>query len=179
MSGDRPGSKPPGSKPSGSKPPGGKTHEVVQPGNKLREMVGGKRPIGDGDTLRKAEAAAKKVQDRTDYTGHVQTNLTRLMVAYDRAQGADRAEALHDMFEIAHDMRGEGGSFGFPLVTQIGDILCKYLSALKSPDALEPSIVKLHIDALKAVINQRLRGEGDDTAKQVVDGLARIALKPR
>jgi hypothetical protein len=47
------------------------------------------------------------------------------------------------------------------------------------PDALEPPIVKLHIDALKVVINQRLRGEGDDTAKQVVDGLARIALTPR
>lgn len=168
MSGDRPG----------EKTPGGKTHEVIQPRNKLREMVGGKKPLG-GDVLRKAENAAKKVQDRTDYTGHAQTNLTRLMVAYDRAQGAERAEALHDMFEIAHDMRGEGGSFGFPLVTQIGDILCKYLTALKSPEALELPIVKLHIDALKVVINQRLRGEGDDTAKQVVDGLARIALKPR
>lgn len=158
--------------------PSGKTHEVIQPRNKLREMVGGKKPLG-GDTLRKAETAAKKVQDKTDYTGHAQTNLTRLMIAYDRAQGAERDAALHDMFEIAHDMRGEGGSFGFPLVTQIGDILCKYLTALNSPDALEPPIVKLHIDALKAVINQRLRGEGDETAKQVVDGLARIALKLR
>ena len=156
--------------------PSGKTHEVIQPRNKLREMVGGKKTL-DSDTLRKAESAAKKVQDKTDYTGHAQSNLTRLMAAYDRAQGDERAEALHDMFEIAHDMRGEGGSFGFPLVTQIGDILCKYLTALKSPEALEPPIVKLHIDALKAVINQRLRGEGDDTAKQVVDGLAQIALK--
>jgi hypothetical protein len=111
---------------------GGKTHEVIQPRNRLRELVGGKQPLG-GDTLRKAENAAKKVQDKTDYTGHAQTNLTRLMVAYDRVQGAERAGALHDMFEIAHDMRGEGGSFGFPLVTQIGDILCKYLTALKCP----------------------------------------------
>ncbi|MFO7482909.1 hypothetical protein [Oceanibaculum nanhaiense] len=157
--------------------PSGKTHEVIQPRNKLREMVGGGKQALGNDTLRKAETAAKKVQDKTDYTGHAQTNLTRLMVAYDRAQGEERAEALHDMFEISHDMRGEGGSFGFPLVTQIGDILCKYLTALKSPDALEPPIVKLHIDALKVVINQRLRGEGDDTAKQVVDGLAQIALK--
>ncbi|MBU0724827.1 MAG: Hpt domain-containing protein [Alphaproteobacteria bacterium] len=150
-------------------------HEVIQPRNKLREMLGGAKGL-DAGAMAKAETAALRMQERTDFTAQAQTSLRRLQAAYARTQhGADSA-LIGEIFEIAHDMRGEGGSFGFPLVTQIGDILCKYLNKLARPEDIDITVLKLHIDALQAVINQKLKGEGDDIARQVVQGLSTLAL---
>lgn len=49
-------------------------------------------------------------------------------------QGIELVSAadVKKMFDIAHEVRGQGGSFDFPLITSIGDSLCRFLEPLDS-----------------------------------------------
>ena len=63
------------------------------------------------------------------------------------------------MFDIAHEVRGQGGSFGFPLISRIGDSMCKLIEARASLAARDIEVIKIHILAMKAVFHQDLEGE--------------------
>src|SRR5262245_48999244 len=36
-----------------------------------------------------------------------------------------RSGAIKDLYGMAHNIKGQGSSFGYPLVTRIGDSLCR------------------------------------------------------
>ncbi len=63
-----------------------------------------------------------------------------------------------EMFDMSHSIRGEGGSFGFPLVSVVGDSLCKFIEGKTDLTAQELEVVKVHILAMRAVFRQNLKG---------------------
>lgn len=70
--------------------------------------------------------------------------------------GTDKIE---DMFNKAHEIRGQGGTFGFPLVSTIGDSLCKFMDGRAHLAGVELEVIKVHILAMKAVFRQGLQGD--------------------
>src|SRR3546814_19092568 len=99
------------------------------------------------------------------------------MAARDAAQ---RDAALQDVHRVAHDMRGQGGSFGYPLVTRIAASLCRFVE-MRGKDAGEAEMVVLrhHLAALRDVIGRRAEGEGDAVARQAVAPLEVMAAGGR
>jgi hypothetical protein len=68
---------------------------------------------------------------------------------------------MEKSFNVAHDIRGQGGSFGFPLITRVGSSLCRYIEGRDwASAATDVQVVSAHIGALKVVLVQNLRGEG-------------------
>ncbi|MDD9878029.1 MAG: hypothetical protein OXR84_11370, partial [Magnetovibrio sp.] len=63
-----------------------------------------------------------------------------------------------EMFDIAHEIRGQGGTFGFDLISTIGDSLCKFLDGRARLAGVELEVIKVHILAMKAVFRQDLSG---------------------
>ncbi|KZD11370.1 hypothetical protein [Oceanibaculum pacificum] len=154
-----------------------KNFEVIQPRTTLKDLVGSAGKGVDPKMLAKAETAVNVLLDATDFSGQTSESLDRLVAAYEHAlkTAQDGAHtALHEIYEVAHDMRGEGGSYGFPLVTRIGDSLCKYLDSLQKPEELSFQVIKLHIDSLRAVVRMNLKGRGNQMAQEIVDGLEKI-----
>lgn len=121
----------------------------------------------DPALLADAEAAVRDLA--RDYIQWVNADIERLDRAFarlDREPGTATG-ALQDIFAAAHDMKGQGSTFGYPLVTRIADSLCKYLTGTtKSPD-----VVGAHIDALRAVIDHRLSGDGGLAGQRIAAGL--------
>ncbi|NQV84081.1 MAG: Hpt domain-containing protein [Rhodospirillales bacterium] len=92
-----------------------------------------------------------------EYQGWAVDDLQALWQAYqDSAAGSGN---VSKMFDIAHEVRGQGGSFGFPLISRIGDSLCKFLETRTSLAAGDLEIIKIHILAMKAVFQQGLKGK--------------------
>lgn len=79
----------------------------------------------------------------------------RYLVAY--RDGGASSELLDALHGVAHNIKGQGGSFGYELVTDIGASFCDYLRGGKrvSPDEL--NIVHMHIRMLKRVSDDDLR----------------------
>lgn len=131
--------------------------QKFQPPDRLRRKVrktGGPEPE---QAILRALNAAEDLMD--NYQGWAVDDLSALWKAFQEQHKAGSESAqIAEMYEIAHGIRGEGGSFGFQLISTIGDSLCKFLEGRKKLGARESEIVKVHILAMRAVFRQNLKG---------------------
>lgn len=160
-------------------------YEVIQPANPLRAKVGPPRPTDPG-LIARAEAAIQEMAG--DYLGWVANDLVVLEAgAADFAAAADdparRAGALQTVYGVVHDIKGQGATFDFTLVTGIAASLCRYLERTAeiggANDALaaDPEIVSAHVAALRAVVQNEVRGDGGPLGRQVEGELAKAVQR--
>ena len=92
--------------------------------------------------------------------GALAEHLTALEPGGDASGAADRQAVVEAVTVIAHEMRGLGGTFGYPLISTFGDMLYEFTQTdVKIRDnVLE--IAKAHLDVMRAVINDRVSGKG-------------------
>ena len=81
------------------------------------------------------------------------------------------------MFDISHEIRGQGGTFGFPVISAVADSLCKFLEPRKKLKESDLEIVKVHILAMRAVFRQGLRGPNPELEGELRNMLS--ALRER
>ena len=151
--------------------------EVIHPPNKLRARVGPGTKGMDPALLAKAEEAVVKVQNSIDFAAQVAPDLAKITDALQHiSQRNDQHKHLEAMFQVVHDLRGGGTSFGYPLVTQIGSLLCKYIEHREDADDAEIEVIRAHVDALRAVVMSKLKGDGGPIGQEIVKGLHKIVL---
>jgi len=151
---------------------------LIEPPSTLQEKVGPPQPGGlDMAALERAEAVISSLSDQ--YLDWVKDDLENIQKAYEALQAADGAdeEQLKKIFQISHDIKGQGGSFGYELMTTVGNSLCRFIEGKDSIELQHLDIVKLHIDTLKAIIKQDIQGDGGDLGKQLLTGLTMAAEK--
>ena len=104
-----------------------------------------------------------------DYEIWVLTDLQNLKNAYEKAKtctAGERANVMQqEVFKIAHDMKGQGATFGYDLITDIGNHLCRYIEKQSVFDAPQMQAVQTHIDALSQIIETHLKGDGDQIGR--------------
>ena len=101
--------------------------------NKLKEKAGGgARQDGyvDEAALKRAESTFKKASDQ--YPKLVESSVAALANACAQAlaQPADeRGGEFKKINALAHDLKGQGGTFGYPLITSFADSLFQFTGA--------------------------------------------------
>lgn len=75
----------------------------------------------------------------------------RAIMADWRAQHRPGDDARQQIYEIAHNVKGMGSSFGHPLMTDAGRSLSAYLR-LKPGAADELRVIDAHIDTLERIL---------------------------
>ncbi|MEQ8604617.1 MAG: phosphorelay protein [Marivibrio sp.] len=152
---------------------GGKKNDAVQiinPPHPLKHKVSG----GGGpspEMLAKAEAAIAKMSD--DYPNWASKDVETLSALVARIEpGVDNeAEPVREAFRLAHDMRGQGGSFGYPLMTRIANSFCRFTEKVDVLDAGGVGILETHVNAMRAIVGNRVKGTGGEMGDQIADGL--------
>lgn len=74
--------------------------------------------------------------------------------------------------EIAHEMKGQGGTFGYPLVSIFGDSLYDFTGQNAGLTDNHVRIIKAHVDAMKAAIHGRIQGDGGQVGQDLKAMLA-------
>lgn len=143
--------------------------------NRLKEKTAGLAPgnaVISTEAMEAAEAALNKMSE--DYPDWVSALLVKLQEQHGRC--VDTPEKRHEFFEkinhIAHDMKGQGGTFGYPLITKFSDSL--YGFTVKRPGEINDNqieLVKSHVDAMRAVIRGRVAGDGGAIGAELSDSL--------
>ncbi|GAB6053164.1 hypothetical protein JCM17960_19840 [Magnetospira thiophila] len=156
--------------------------EIIQPPNLLKNKVGPPGAGGgvDAATLAKAEMAIAELAD--DYMDWVQADLDSLQDAFDQLSHGNEEEqddALKRIFGVAHDMKGQGGSFNYPLITQVCYQLCRFLENLDHPNEKEMEVIQLHINAVQLIILNQMTGDGGKSGESLVNGLEMVLRKVR
>ena len=147
---------------------------VINVPQALRAKVGG-MPALDATAIAKAEEALKAM------SGQFGQWLEDEIVKLDKAQvdikeqgyTTATAEAL---YYRAHDLKGLGTTYQYPLVTRMAGSLCKMMDDPVKRMAAPMLLLDAHIDAIKAVVRDKIQTADHPTGKVLVETLeARVA----
>lgn len=126
--------------------------------NRLRDKVAGSGLSGHGELqtnlIEQAESDLERAQ--LDFTEWAREYISQLAKLCNEARETPslRAFKFSEINLLAHELRGQGGTFGYPLITIFGKML--YMATLSDrrldDDAVE--IVKAHVDAMCAVMRE-------------------------
>jgi hypothetical protein len=133
--------------------------------NRLLEKAGGIGATAENisfppELIEETEAQFQEVI--SDYPDWVQGTLNKMTALVEVCVNFPdkRVNSYRKIQEIAHEMKGQGGTFGYPLVSTFGDSLYDFTGSNAGVSDNHVQIIKAHTDAMKATINGRIHGDG-------------------
>ena len=136
-----------------------KTGQMIQAPSALRLKVGGGR-LGaiDPAAIARAEAALKSLSG--NFAQWLNDEITKLEGARQtvRAEGIT-PENMESLYLRAHDLKGLGATYGFPLITRIAGLLCRLIDDKSKRHASPMGLVDAHINAIKAAARDDIKTE--------------------
>ncbi|MDQ0472763.1 Hpt domain-containing protein [Labrys wisconsinensis] len=147
-------------------------HEVLHPPHRLRKAIASGRggPAVDLGAIARAEKALAELAVEFSAWMHNEIKVLDAARTIVRERGFDK-ETRAALFRAAHDIRGEAATFGYPLAGQVAASLCRILEGIADDRALPLVLVEQHVDAIRAMVREDVRGEGDATARLLARSL--------
>ena len=115
------------------------------------------RPGGvNADVVARAEAALKALSGQ--FARWLQDEVDKLDSTGRRVSSEGLTGEAGDTFYIhAHDLKGLGGTYEFPIVSRLAGSLCRLLDAGRAEAPLDLAFA--HVDAIKYVVSAGIREE--------------------
>lgn len=124
----------------------------------------------DADAVARAEAALKSLS--SNFEGWMRDELAKLETARDqlRAEGLN-AQTAETLYFRAHDLKGLGTTYGYPLVTRIAGSLCRVLHDADKRLSAPVYLIEAHVEAIIAAVRKDIRTDGDATGRALAEEL--------
>jgi hypothetical protein len=149
--------------------------QVIRPPNTLRLKVGGGFGGIDAGAIAKAEEALKAMS--AQFGQWLQDEIVKL----DKAQADIRSQGYNEqtaeaLYFRAHDLKGLGTTYQYPLVTRLAGSLCKMMDEPGKRMAAPLVLIDAHVDAIKAVVRDQIQTDDHPTGRALAETLeARVA----
>ena len=148
-----------------------KDHSVIIPPTTLRDRAmsigGGSKDGFDTEALARAEEALAALA--SDFSQWMSDETANLDAAREAFLAAPHDESNQQkLYRAAHDIRGQGRTFGFPLAGELADGLCDLIDGADDMSEQVVELVDAHIDAIRAVVRDDVRDEGDKVARDLM-----------
>ena len=149
--------------------------QMFTPPNTLRMKVGGGFGGIDAGAIAKAEEALKAMS--AQFGQWLRDEIVKL----DAAQAAIRTQGLtqetaEGLYFRAHDLKGLGSTYQYPIVTRMAGSLCKLLDDPAKRTEAPIVLLDAHIDAIKAVVRDEIQTEEHPVGRELAETLeARVA----
>lgn len=144
--------------------------EIINPPNMLRVKVGGRLPAADPEAIARAEKALEQLSGQFgDWLGQ---EVDKLEAALARTKTETlEGEAGDGLFTVAHDLRGLGTTYEFPLVTRIAASLARLIETPEKRSGVPLSLAEAHVHTIRAALNQNIRSSDDPVGAQLAEEL--------
>ena len=144
---------------------------VIQPPS-LRLKVGGRFGAIDPSAIAKAEAALKSL------SGNFAQWLSEEVIKLDAARqlvhdDGVTAETMETLYLRAHDLKGLGATYEFPLITRIGASLCRLIDDKDKRLTVSLPLDDAHIDAIKAAVRDSIKTDDHPVGRILIEELER------
>ena len=149
--------------------------EIIQVPNTLRAKVGGRLGALDQEAIAKAEAALADLSSQfetwlTDEIGKLDA-----VYATIKAQGLTRENA-DALFYRAHDLKGLGTTYGYPLITRVAGSLCKMMDDENKRTEAPRALVDAHLDAIRAIVRDQIKTDAHPVGEILASTLEQRVL---
>ena len=124
-----------------------------------------------------------RVQARLDalsarYPEMAQPDYDRLAALWHELRsGGGTADENETFRRIIHDFKGQGGSVGYPLISDIAALLGELIRCADLASELARQAVDQHVAAIRAVLHNRMAGDGGALGRTLKSDLQALAAK--
>ncbi|HWE71991.1 MAG TPA: hypothetical protein VG328_02445 [Stellaceae bacterium] len=132
----------------------------------MAEFAGTKFDVED---MTRAEQAVVNVLSR--YPTLLADEINKLRGAWFAAPETLTSETVASIFNVAHELAGYGGTFGYPLITILGRSLCRLLTTGDLSRNQMSAVVDAHIATLHVIVREQMKGPGGSSALALAAGL--------
>ncbi len=151
--------------------------------NTLKDKAGGMGDGGPGELPTELLEQAEEQLERSalDFTEWAQGYLGQLSGLCDEVLGrkGNRSSHFHEINLLAHELRGQGGTFGYPLISIFGKMLYECTIEGRPQADNDVGIVKAHVDAMRAVLREKVAGDGGQVGQALLASLREAIEKQK
>jgi hypothetical protein len=154
------------------------TVQIIPPNHKLKAKAAGPNSMTKEQALGRAEAVVKS---RAAEFHQVSIAAIAMLADYWHATAKKAGDVeekdVRTLAKMAHDLKGQGATFGYPLVTDVAASLFKLLDRppLKHPAFKE--VIEVHVSTLQVIIAHNMRGDGGGAGQALLKGVSAAAEK--
>lgn len=141
-------------------------------------------PVFSEEALARAEQTLEALS--SSLAQWLDTDVAKLQAARAAAtRAAWSNQSLDSLWRVAHELKGMGSTYGYPIVTQLAASLCRLIEteAGKRAARAMPGLVDAHVDALRAAVRDRIASDAHPVGKALVQTLEaqvmRLGVAPR
>jgi HPt (histidine-containing phosphotransfer) domain-containing protein len=150
--------------------------------NKLKDraLLGGAATGAafDATALETAQEQFEQMSEEyVDWVGDSFGELSRLIGELGELAGDKRLAGWERIHRISHELKGEGGTFNYPLISVIAKSLQECTRPKTPMGDNNVKILKAHADAMQAVIKDRIHGDGGKIGQDLLEGLKEAIAK--
>ena len=151
--------------------------QVIKVPNMLRAKIGNRPGMNLDTIVEQAEAALGEMQDQ--YETWIRDYLTTINegLAAARAVTPPDPDAIARIRKTSHEIKGQGETFGYPLLTRAGHMLHGFIDRDEAVAARHLDLIAAHIDFMNLVVQDGVRGEGGPKEDQLLGALETAARK--
>jgi HPt (histidine-containing phosphotransfer) domain-containing protein len=146
--------------------------EFIDPREAAPRAVQLGKPVFDAKAVSRADETLKAMSG--SFGEWLDGDIAKLQAARMAGEAAQWSDhSLQLVFAAAHDLKGMGATYGFPLVTQLAASLCRLTETDAGKDAARanPSLVTAHVDALRAAARDQITSTAHPIGRALVQAL--------
>lgn len=129
--------------------------EFITPPNNLKAKLGNRLGAFDVGAVARAEAALKAMSSQ--FGDWLNDELAKLEASHKAVLSTGLAEKeLEEFYRRAHDLKGLGTTYGFPIVSQFAASLCKLIDSPEGRAKAPSQILDAHVAAIGAAVRQKI-----------------------
>ncbi len=140
----------------------------------MKAKIGNGRVKLDTKAIERADAAIKTIGN--DFATWAQSDFDELdkALAAARKNPDQQEDYITEIVRRAMELKGQGGSFGYDLISQVGDSLKQFTDSRSEANPRDVEIIAAHVDAMRRVMVDNIKGDGGDVGRAIVDGLYKL-----
>lgn len=143
--------------------------QVIQPPNPLRAKLGAGI---SADAIARAEEALQAMSAQFDTW--LQDEMDKLEAARAAIQAEGyTASTAEGLYFRAHDLKGLGSTYQYPLVTRLAASLCRMLDKPEQRMAAPMPLVDAHVEAIRAVVRDKIKTDEHPVGRALAEELER------
>ncbi len=150
--------------------------QIFQPSSSLAKKV----TLVDDETTKNAIKQAENFMETQEinYPTWLDDDLKNLKNTFKKINPNSNNQPknlLNDIFKISLEIKGQGGSYGYPLISYVADNICTLLDSIPKISSKDIEIIRIHIDLLSIIAKNRIKDiPNNQKTKQILNGLDKI-----
>ena len=109
------------------------------------------------------------------YTEWAMNDVLKLKKLFEQIQNSSKKEQDElirgDFYRTAHDIKGQGATFDYPLMSDLGAHICSLIKSTNTFQKAHLAILKQDIDDMSVILEKQLNGDGGTVGEHISNRL--------